>query len=151
MQLLYWSQGNIVESFEHFCIRQAAGGTGNGLRSHYYSVLKIGHTIKSDGTSTLSWARHRASQRRPKITPISMLELPNHRRSAQHNSATKGSHSLPIQNSSAPLSPNYKEGSKHSHEAQQASHRRQMQKGHREAQEQGHETSFQQPTKQTQM
>ena len=62
-------QGYIVDTFERFCMTEVAACTGSGLRSHYYSMLKAGHKIKADGTSAISQARDRASQRRPKITP----------------------------------------------------------------------------------
>ena len=53
----YWSQGNITETFECFCKRHAAGLTGKGLRTHYYSVIKEGCRKTANGTSALDEER----------------------------------------------------------------------------------------------
>ena len=75
----YWSQGNITETFESFCKRQATGLTGDGLRSHYYSVLKEGCRTTVDGTSALDIAMQRSQQRRPTSTaePMCLDESPD--------------------------------------------------------------------------
>ena len=73
----YWSQGNITEMFECFCKRHAAGLTGKGLRTHYYSVIKKGCRKTANGTSALDLAKERSSWRMPTSEQMSLTDSPH--------------------------------------------------------------------------
>ena len=83
-----WSQGYIEDTFKRFCVikTEAPGCSGNGPRSQYDSVLKAALKIKADGTSAFSQARHTASQRRPDISPISLVDILQHSCHQSHHS-----------------------------------------------------------------
>ena len=83
----YWSQSNTTETFERFCKRQAAGLTGNGLRTHFYNVLKEGCRKTANGGSALDVARERSLQRRPTSKQISLVDSPHKSDNAARPSA----------------------------------------------------------------